>query len=56
MMAVSLGCSDQIGRSIAGHLVPGPRDMAEALGSDPLVLWEYSQARRILLGRPGDPR
>ena len=54
MMAVALGCSDRIGRSLVGHLVGGSGAMSGALSSDPLSLWEYSQARRILLGRPGD--
>ncbi|RJO65129.1 MAG: hypothetical protein C4523_16705 [Myxococcales bacterium] len=49
-IGVSLGCAESIGRDLVAELVPEMRVTANLVQRDPLALWEYSQARRVLLG------
>jgi len=49
-IGVSLGCGASIGYDLVAELVPEPGVVARTVAQDPLALWEYGRARRVLLG------
>ena len=50
-VGLAMGCFERVGLALASQAVPAAAERVEAFQRDPLMLLEYSGARRVILGQ-----